>query len=142
MSVHRALSSTPTPTQDPVAAVAAAPSRRARQAAAAAAAALTHHATAVVAGGAPARLLVVSADDLRRFGRRVRGPLAEAAGVRREWLAARLAAVQVGLRGSPGCLGVRGGVVLLQPARASSGSSLVVHGVNGGQTCCLSRIAL
>lgn len=95
--------------QDPVAAVAAAPSRRARQAAAAAAA-LTHHATAVVAGGVPARLLAVSADDLRRFGRRVRGPLAKAAAVRREWLAVRLAAVQVSWWGpGPGGLGVRWG---------------------------------
>lgn len=81
--------------QDPLAAIAAATSRRARQAATAAAAALTHHATAVAA--APCKLLVLSADDLRRFGRRVRAPLAEAAAVRRDWLQQRIAAVQVSL---------------------------------------------
>jgi hypothetical protein len=74
-----------------VAAIAAAPTRQAAQAAAAG---LTHAATAVAAS--PCKLLVLSADDLRRFGRRVRGPLAEAAAVRRDWLQQRLAAVQVG----------------------------------------------
>jgi len=44
----------------------------------------------------PCKLLVLSADDLRRFGRRVRGPLAEAAAARRDWLQQRLTAVQVG----------------------------------------------
>lgn len=84
----------PWTTQDPVDAIASAPTRKARQAATAAAAALTHHATAVAVQ--PCKLLVLSADDLRRFGRRVRGPLAEAAAARRDWLQQRLSAVQVG----------------------------------------------
>jgi hypothetical protein len=80
--------------QDPLAAIAAASSRKARQAATAAAAALTHHATAVAT--APCKLLVLAADDLRRFGRRVRGPLAEAAAAQRDWLQERITAVEVG----------------------------------------------
>jgi hypothetical protein len=60
----------------------------------AAAAALTHHATAVAAS--PCKLLLLHAEDLRRFGRRVRGPLAGAAVLRRDWLQQRIAAVQVG----------------------------------------------
>lgn len=78
-------------------AIASATTRKARQAAAAAAAALTHQATAVTVQ--PCKLLVLSADDLRRFGRRVRGPLAEAAAARRDWLQQRRAAVLVGLKG-------------------------------------------
>jgi hypothetical protein len=79
--------------QDPAEAIAAAPHRKARQAALAAAAALTHHATAVAAS--PCKLLVLSAGDLRRFGRRVRAPLAAAAAARRDWVHARREAVRV-----------------------------------------------
>ncbi|KAF8064564.1 hypothetical protein HT031_003364 [Scenedesmus sp. PABB004] len=77
--------------QDPLAAVAAARPHAARQAAAADAA-CTHLAIAVAAR--PCRLLVLSAEGLRRFGRRVRGPLAAAAVERRRFLQARRAALQ------------------------------------------------
>lgn len=79
--------------QDPVAAIAAAPNRRARQAAMAAEAGLTHPATAVATR--PCKLLVLPADDLRRFGRRVRAPLAAAAAARQDWLLQRRAVVRV-----------------------------------------------
>ncbi|WIA39242.1 hypothetical protein OEZ86_005365 [Tetradesmus obliquus] len=77
--------------QDPLQAIAAAKSHRARQAATAAAEALTHHATAVAAS--PCRLLVLSAEGLRRFGRRVRAPLAALAADRRDFLQQRRTAV-------------------------------------------------
>lgn len=80
--------------QDPLQAVAAAKGHKARQAATAAANALTHQATAVAV--TPCKVLMVSATDLRRFGRRVRGPLALLATERRDFLQHRRSAVQVG----------------------------------------------
>jgi hypothetical protein len=79
--------------QDPLQAITAAKNHRARQAATAAAEALTHQATAVAAS--PCRVLVLSAEGLRRFGRRVRAPLAALAADRREFLQQRRTAVHV-----------------------------------------------
>jgi hypothetical protein len=82
--------------QDPQQAIAAAKGHRARQAATAAADALTHHATAVAAS--PCRVLVLSAEGLRRFGRRVRAPLAALAADRREFVQQRRATVHVSVQ--------------------------------------------
>jgi hypothetical protein len=80
--------------QDPLQAVAAARTRRARAAGVAVLEGLVHSATAVAVK--PCRLLVLSAADLRRFGRRVRGPLALLAAERRSFLQQRRAANLVG----------------------------------------------
>lgn len=80
--------------QDPLDTIAAARGYKARQAAMAVSAALTHQATAVATR--PCKVLLLSSEALRRFGRRVRAPLTQLAADRRDFLKQRRTAVQVG----------------------------------------------
>eukprot|EP00775_Hariotina_reticulata_P005930 gene5930-6170_t len=96
------------PEQDPLEAVAAARTRRAKATGAEVLEGLVHGATAVAVR--PCRLLVLSAADLRRFGKRVRAPLALLAAERRSFLQQRRAANQVGFK-----RGQRGEVGSLSP---------------------------
>jgi len=85
--------------QDPLQAVAAARTRRARAAGVAVLEGLVHDTTAVTLQ--PCKLLVLSAADLRRFGRRVRAPLALLAAERRSFLQQAASCNQVGSQWAP-----------------------------------------